>query len=68
MQALGPIVQEASKERGANTVVDKQAVVFATANGFDITQDVINRLKEKMPTFKVTLNAPPPAQPQQQGR
>ncbi len=67
-QALGPIVQEVVKERGANIVVDKQAVVFATASGFDITQDVINRLNEKMPTFKVNLNAPPPAQPQQQGR
>lgn len=64
-QALGPIVQEVVKERGANIVVDKQAVVFATANGFDITQDVINRLNEKMPTFKVNLNAPPPQQQQQ---
>jgi outer membrane protein len=65
-QALGPIVQEVVKQRGANIVVDKQAVVFATASGFDITQEVINRLNEKMPTFKVNLNAPPPAQPQQQ--
>lgn len=64
-QALGPIVQEVVKSRGANIVVDKQAVVFATANGFDITQDVINRLNEKMPTFKVNLNAPPPQQQQQ---
>jgi len=65
-QALGPIVQEVVKERGANIVVDKQAVVFATASGFDITQDVINRLNEKMPTYKVNINAPPPAQQQQQ--
>lgn len=63
-QALGPIVQEVIKQRGANIVVDKQAVVFATVNGFDITQDVIARLNEKMPTFKVDLNAPQPAQPQ----
>lgn len=65
-QALGPIVQEVVKQRGANIVVDKQAVVFATANGFDITQDVINLLNEKMPNYKVNLNAPPP--PQQQAR
>lgn len=64
-QALGPIVQEAVKARGANIVVDKQAVVFATADGFDITQDVIARLDAKMPTFKVNLNAPPPPQAQQ---
>ncbi|HEX2761498.1 MAG TPA: OmpH family outer membrane protein [Rhizomicrobium sp.] len=65
-QALGPIVQEVVKQRGANIVVDKQAVVFATANGFDITQDVIAQLDAKMPTYKVNLNAPPP--PQQQAR
>jgi outer membrane protein len=66
-QALGPILQEVVKERGANIVVDKQAVVFATANSFDITAEVIERLNQKMPTFKVNLNAPPvPAQPQRQ--
>ncbi len=65
-QALGPILQEVIKEKGANIVVDKQAVVFATANSFDITAEVINRLNQKMPTYKVNLNAPPaPAQPRQ---
>lgn len=64
-QALGPIVQDVVKQRGANIVVDKQAVVFATANGFDITQDVIAQLDAKMPTYKVNLNAPPPPQQQQ---
>lgn len=61
-QALGPIVQEVVKQRGANIVVDKQAVVFATANSFDITQDVIAQLDAKMPTYKINLNAPPPPQ------
>lgn len=61
-QALGPIVQEVVKEEGANIVVDKQAVVFATANSFDITQKVIDRLNQKLPTIKVNLNAPPPPQ------
>ena len=66
-QALGPILQEVVKERGANIVVDKQAVVFATANSFDITAEVIERLNQKMPTFRVNLNAPPvPTQPQRQ--
>jgi len=64
-QALGPILQEVVKEQGANIVVDKQAVVFATANSFDITQKVIDRLDQKLPTIKVDLNAPPPpTQPQ----
>ncbi|HEY4078601.1 MAG TPA: OmpH family outer membrane protein [Rhizomicrobium sp.] len=62
-QQLGPILQEIVKERGANLVLDKQAVVFATAGGFDITGDAINRLNQKMPSFKVNLNAPPPAPP-----
>jgi Skp family chaperone for outer membrane proteins len=59
--ALGPILQQLVKERGANMVLDKQAVVFATASGFDITGDAINRLNQKLPAFKINLNAPPPA-------
>ena len=60
---LGPILQQLVKERGANLVLDKQAVVFANNNGFDITGEAINRLNQKLPGFKVNLNAPPPAAP-----
>jgi len=60
---LGPILQQLVKERGANLVLDKQAVVFANATGFDITGDAINRLNQKMPAFKINLNAPPPTAP-----
>ena len=60
---LGPILQQLVKERGANLVLDKQAVVFANTAGFDITGDAINRLNQKMPAFKINLNAPPPAAP-----
>ncbi len=56
---LGPILQQLIKERGANLVLDKQAVVYANASGFDITGDAINRLNQKMPGFKVNMNAPP---------
>jgi len=62
-QALGPILQQLVKERGANLVLDKQAVVFANAAGFDITGDAINRLNQKLPSIKVNLNAAPPAPP-----
>jgi serine/threonine protein kinase len=62
-QALGPILQQLVKERGANLVLDKQAVVFANASGFDITGDAINRLNQKLPAIKVNLNAAPPAAP-----
>ena len=60
-QQLGPILQQLVKERGANLVLDKQAVVFANANGFDITGDAINRLNQKLPAYKVNLNATAPA-------
>jgi len=62
-QALGPILQQLVKERGANLVLDKQAVVFANASGFDITGEAINRLNQKLPALKVNLSAPPPAAP-----
>jgi outer membrane protein len=59
-QQLGPILQQLVKERGANLVLDKQAVVFANNNGFDITGEAINRLNQKLPSFKVNLNPPAP--------
>jgi len=62
-QTLGPILQQLVKERGANMVLDKQAVVFANAAGFDITGEAINRLNQKLPSLKVNLNAQPPAAP-----
>lgn len=62
-QTLGPILQQLVKERGANLVLDKQAVVFANASGFDITGDAINRLNQKLPSIKVDMNAKPPAPP-----
>lgn len=58
---LGPILQQLVKERNANLVLDKQAVVFSNNNAFDITGDAINRLNQKLPSFKVNLNAVPPA-------
>jgi len=62
-QALGPILQQLVKERGANLVLDKQAVVFSNSAGFDITGEAINRLNQKLPAIKVNLNAQPPAAP-----
>ena len=62
-QKLGPILQQLVKERGANLVLDKQAVVYATQNGFDITGDAINQLNQQMPSLKVNFNVTPPAAP-----
>lgn len=56
---LGPLVEQIVKERGASMVLDKQAVIYADSNAFDITGETINRLNQKITTYKVTL-APPP--------
>jgi outer membrane protein len=58
---LGPILQQLVKERGANMVIDRQAMVFAPP-AFDITTDAINRLNQQLPTVKVNFNVatPPP--------
>jgi len=56
---LVPIVQQLMNERGANMVLDKNAVVFATTNAFEITPVVIDRLNQKMPSFKVSFGAAP---------
>jgi outer membrane protein len=61
-QALGPILEEIVKERGANMVLDKQAVIYSSSNAFDITPDAIARLDAKLPNYKVVLGAVP-AQP-----
>jgi Skp family chaperone for outer membrane proteins len=60
---LGPILQGLVKSHGANMVLDKQAVVFATQSGFDITGDAINQLNQQLPSLKVNFNVTPPAAP-----
>lgn len=54
---LGPILQQIVKQRGANLVLDKQAIVFAPqAGGFDITGDCIKLLDQQMPSLKLNFN------------
>lgn len=68
-QALGPILQGIMVERGANLLLDRNAVVLGTDRGLDITLLAVQRLDQKMPTLKVELVPPPPGmqqQPQQQ--
>ena len=52
------IIADLAAERKANLVVTKAAVLF-TAQGLDITQEVIRRLDEKLPS--VPLAVPPEA-------
>jgi outer membrane protein len=64
-QALGPILQGIMAERGANLLLDRNAVVLGTVD-VDITGLAVQRLNQKMPTVKVELVAPPPGALQQQ--
>jgi outer membrane protein len=58
-QAVGPIVKQLMQERGANMVLDRNAVISATDNSFDITAPAIDRLNQKMTSLKVNLASPP---------
>ncbi|HKD21135.1 MAG TPA: OmpH family outer membrane protein [Rhizomicrobium sp.] len=54
----GPIVQGIMQSRGANLMIDRQAIVVG-APGLDITQAAIQLLDQKLPTVKVQLATPP---------
>jgi outer membrane protein len=58
-QALGPILQGIMVERGANLLLDRNAVVLGTVD-VDITGVAIARLNQKLPTVKVTPTPLPP--------
>jgi outer membrane protein len=63
-QALGPILQGIMAERGANLLLDRNAVVLGTVD-VDITGLAVQRLNQKMPSLKVELVPPPPGMQQQ---
>ena len=57
--ALGPILKGIMLERGANMLLDRNAVILSTVD-VDVTQTAIQRLNQKMPTVKVNLTPLPP--------
>jgi outer membrane protein len=66
-RALGPVIQAIMQQRGANLLIDRNAVVYGTNSAFDITQAAVQGLDQKLPSFKVQLVSPPPGMmPQQQ--
>jgi Skp family chaperone for outer membrane proteins len=65
-QALQPILAQLMQQRGANMILDKNAVMMANDNRFDITQPAIDMLNQKMPTYKVQLAPLPPGMAPQQ--
>jgi len=66
-RALGPVLQGIMVERGANLLLDRNAVVMGTDPAVDVTALAVQRLDQKMPSIKVELVPPPPGM-QQQGQ
>ncbi len=61
-KTLEPILMNLMQQRGANMILDKHAVVYATPDAvktFDITVAAIAQLDQKLPALKVSLAAPP---------
>ena len=61
-KTLEPILQGLMQQRGANMILDKNALVYASPDAvkaFDITQPAIEQLNQKLPALKVSLAAPP---------
>jgi len=61
-QTLEPILQNIMTQRGANMILDKQAVVYASpqaVSAYDITITAIDQLNQKLPSVKVDMVAPP---------
>jgi len=57
MDQVDGVVHGLMSERGADAVLDKSTVV-ASANGTDITKEIVQRLDKKAPSFKVPLVKP----------
>jgi Skp family chaperone for outer membrane proteins len=64
-RTLEPILQTLMQQRGANMILDKNALVYASPDAvkaLDITQSAVDMLNQKLPNLKVTLaTAPAPA-------
>jgi len=61
-KTLEPILQGLMKQRGANMILDKNALVYASPDAvkaFDITEPAINALNQKLASLKVSLASPP---------
>ena len=56
--ALEPILQTLMQQRGANMILDKNALVYASPDAvkaLDITQPAVDMLNQKLPSLKVSL-------------
>jgi len=65
-KTLEPILQNLMQQRGANMILDKNALVYASpqaVQAFDITQPAIEQLNQKLPSLKVSQATPPAPAP-----
>lgn len=58
--ALGPILQNIMRDRGANLVLDRNAVILSSID-VDVTAQAITALDKALPRVNVALSATPPA-------
>lgn len=59
---ITPIVREVTEARGAGVVLDRSAVQFSQP-AFDATDDVVQRLNQRLRTINVARQAAPAPQP-----
>jgi Skp family chaperone for outer membrane proteins len=58
-KAMAPILEQVVKEHHANLVLDKRAVIASSEAAFDITNEIISRLDDKLTSLTVTLPSSP---------
>jgi Skp family chaperone for outer membrane proteins len=58
-KAMAPILEQVVKEHHANLVLDKRAVIASSEAAFDITNEIISRLDDKLTSLTVKLPSSP---------
>jgi Skp family chaperone for outer membrane proteins len=57
-QQYEPILRGIMDQRGANLLLDKNAVLLSSNGTFDITADAINEINKRIASIKVDFNSP----------
>jgi outer membrane protein len=57
-QKIKPILDDIMKERGANVVLTRTAVMVIADDRFDVTEEALKRLDEKLPVLNVNVAEP----------
>ncbi|MDB5407536.1 MAG: hypothetical protein JWL84_2448 [Rhodospirillales bacterium] len=57
-QKIKPILDDIMKERGANVVLTRSAVMVIADDRFDVTEEALKRLDERLPILNVNVAEP----------